>query len=63
MPTHLALSFYDDESTRLEFIGGVDGQGYAEGVFWVAGGWSESSSFTNGFLYGPLDTEGKMTGA
>ncbi len=62
MPVDMAVSFFDDNHTRLEFIGGVDEKGFADGPFWVSRGYSAASSFTNGFLYGHMDPQGRTTG-
>ncbi len=63
MPTDKAISFYDLNNTLLEFIGNVDPQGYALGRFWVSGGRGDTeSAFNNGFYYGLLDTNGKLSG-
>lgn len=56
------VGIYREHPRRFHFIGNVDEAGYALGPFWVAGGYSSASSFTNGFFYGPLDHVGKMSG-
>jgi hypothetical protein len=62
MSAGMSLAFHDGDMTRLDFIGRVDADGKADGPFWVAGGFSETSSLTNGFHYGNLDLDGKITG-
>lgn len=63
MPVDVAYSFFDDNRTRLEFVGRLDEQSFAVGPFWISGGFCASSQFNNGFFYGHLDEDGKMTGA
>ena len=46
----------------IDFIGRVNNRGFAIGPYWTSAGYSESSPFTNGFLYGSLDERGEMTG-
>ncbi len=66
MPRFLAIAFHDeleDEETKhLDFIGRVDARGFAVGPFWSSGGFNEASPLNNGFLYGPLDSKGQVTG-
>ena len=68
MPRDIALAFHEDSnlpggmSNHLDFIGRVNNRGFAVGSFWTSMGYSESSPFNNGFLYGPLDEKGEMSG-
>jgi hypothetical protein len=56
--------FLDENQTRLYFAGRVDGDGYAEGNYWVSQGGqgAASSPLADGFLYGPLDANGSVSG-
>ena len=43
-------------------MGRVNSRGFAVGNFWTSMGYSDSSPFNHGFLYGPLDERGEMSG-
>ena len=40
----------------------MDHEGYAVGNFWLSPDHSSTSPFVNGFFYGEMDSEGKMSG-
>ncbi len=68
MPREVAVAFHDEgdppdgPDPHLDFIGRVNTRGFAVGNFWTSMGYSDSSPFNNGFLYGPLDEKGEMSG-
>ncbi len=71
MPRDLAVAFHEESNDsssppssnpHLDFIGRVNSRGFAVGNFWTSMGYSEASPFNNGFLYGPLDERGEMSG-
>ena len=71
MPKNYAIAFHDDDNDDeegvngrkfIDFIGRVNKRGFAIGPYWTSTGFSDSSPFTNGFLYGSLDEHGEMSG-
>lgn len=50
------------EHGQVEFVGKIDAEGFADGPFWVAGGFDLQSNFSNGYFYGDLDQNGMLSG-
>ena len=46
---------------RLEYVGFINEQGFGEGNFWLPGCHCCLTNLDNGFFYGKLDENGKMS--
>lgn len=63
VPPGLSITFFDAGNHFLESFGRVDAQGFARGKFWLCPQFGETLPTHNGYLYGPLDEDGLISGS